>query len=77
MEKHEKIFSLVGSNIKAYRKKAGLTQQELADKFAGDRSKISLIENGKENFMFSTLLDIADGLNVDVKKFFMPIKKTE
>ncbi|MFF5379477.1 helix-turn-helix domain-containing protein [Pedobacter suwonensis] len=75
MEKHEKIFGLVGLNIKAYRKKAGLTQQELADKFAGDRSKISLIENGKENFMFSTLLDIADGLNVDVKKFFMPIKK--
>ncbi|KIA90924.1 hypothetical protein OC25_23785 [Pedobacter kyungheensis] len=75
MEKHEKIFSLVGLNIKAYRKKAGLTQQELADKFSGDRSKISLIENGKENFMFSTLLDIADGLNVDVKKFFMPIKK--
>ncbi|WP_113651997.1 helix-turn-helix domain-containing protein [Pedobacter namyangjuensis] len=75
MEKHEKIFRLVGSNIKTYRKKAKLTQQELANKFSGDRTKISLIENGKENFMFSTLLDIAEGLNVDVKKFFLPIKK--
>jgi len=76
MEKHEKIFSIVGSNIRTYRKKAKLTQQQLADKFSGDRTKISLIENGKENFMFSTLLDIAEGLNVDVKKLFV-IKQKE
>jgi len=76
MEKHEKIFNIVGSNIRAYRKKAKLTQQQLADKFSGDRTKISLIENGKENFMFSTLLDIAEGLNVDVKKLFLA-KKNE
>ncbi|WP_406823945.1 helix-turn-helix domain-containing protein [Pedobacter sp. KACC 23697] len=77
MKKHTDIFKIIGLNVKAYRKKAGLTQQELADKFFGDRSKISDIEHGKEDFMLSTLLDIADGLNVEVKKFFMPIKKTE
>ncbi|MBE5320030.1 helix-turn-helix transcriptional regulator [Pedobacter sp. MR2016-19] len=75
MEKHTDIFKIIGLNVKAYRKKAGLTQQELADKFSGDRSKISDIEHGKEDFMFSTLLDIAEGLNVDVKKLFVPIKK--
>ena len=75
MEKHKEIFKIIGFNVKAYRKKAGLTQQELADKFMGDRAKVSDIENGKENFMLSTLLDIAEGLNVDVKKLFAPIKK--
>lgn len=75
MGKHEKIFKTVGSNVRAYRKKAKLTQQQLADKFSGDRTKISLIENGKENFMFSTLLDIAEGLNVDVKKLFIALKE--
>jgi transcriptional regulator with XRE-family HTH domain len=75
LKKHTDIFKIIGLNVKAYRKKAGFTQQELADKFSGDRSKISDIEHGKEDFMLSTLLDIADGLNVDVKKFFIPVKK--
>ena len=75
MEKHTDIFKIIGLNVKAYRKKAGLTQQELADKFSGDRAKISDIEHGKEDFMFSTLLDIAEGLKVDVKKLFIPEKK--
>lgn len=66
------MFETIGANVKAYRKKAKLTQQELADKFMGDRSKISDIENGKENFMFSTLLDIAEGLNVDVRELLQP-----
>jgi transcriptional regulator with XRE-family HTH domain len=75
LKKHTDILKIIGLNVKAYRKKAGLTQQELADKFSGDRSKISDIEHGKEDFMLSTLLDIADGLNVDIKKFFMPIRQ--
>lgn len=77
MKKHQKIFNIIGSNVKAYRKRAKLSQQELAAKFSGDRSKISDIENGKENFMFSTLLDIAEALNVDVKKFFTAKKEND
>jgi transcriptional regulator with XRE-family HTH domain len=75
VEKHKDTFKLIGANVRKYRKKAKLSQQDLADKFSGDRAKISDIENGKENFMFSTLLDIAEGLNVDVKKLFVQIKK--
>lgn len=75
MEEHKDTFKLIGANVRRYRKKAKLSQQDLADKFSGDRAKISDIENGKENFMVSTLLAIADGLNVDIKKFFMPIKE--
>lgn len=75
VEKHKEIFKLIGANVRNYRKKAKLSQQDLADKFSGDRSKISDIENGKENFMLSTLLDIAEALNIDVKKFFIPLKE--
>lgn len=68
-------YKLIGLNLKAIRKKAGLSQEQLATKCSVDRSKISDIENGKENFMFSTLLDIAAGLKVDVRKLLTPEKK--
>ena len=69
ISKYGDIYKRIGKNIKSCRKKAGLTQQQLADKCPKlDRSKISDMENGKEDFMFSKLLDIADGLDVDVEK---------
>lgn len=73
MEKHKETFKIIGLNVKKHRKEAKLTQQNLADKFMGDRAKISDIENGKENFMLSTLLDIAEALKIDIRKFFTPL----
>lgn len=68
-EKYRSIYGRIGGNIKKFRKKAKLTQQQLADKSPKlDRAKISDVENGKEDFMFSTLLEIANGLNIDVEK---------
>jgi len=63
------IYSRIGSNLKRERKKARLTQVQLAEKIPKvDDAKISNIENAKEDFMFSTLLEIANGLNIDVEK---------
>ena len=68
-EKHEIIYKRIGTNIRKCRNKAKLTQAQLADKSPKlDRAKISDMENGKEDFMFSTLLEIANGLNIDVEK---------
>jgi transcriptional regulator with XRE-family HTH domain len=68
IEKHKRIYKRIGTNIKEHRKRAGLTQEELASKGKKlDRSKISDMENGKEDFMFSTLLEVADGLDTDVE----------
>ncbi|GGG88327.1 hypothetical protein GCM10007415_22930 [Parapedobacter pyrenivorans] len=81
IEKYEGIYKRIGSNIKKYRNKAKLTQEQLADKSPKlDRAKISDMENGKEDFMFSTLLEVANGLNVDVEKLTKKermVKKTE
>lgn len=69
IERYESIYKRIGGNIKKYRIKAKLTQEQLADKSPKlDRAKISDMENGKEDFMFSTLLEVANGLNIDVEK---------
>jgi len=68
IEKHKSIYKRIGKNIRRQRKEADLTQGQLAKKNPKlDRAKISDMENGKEDFMFSTLLEIAEGLEVDVE----------
>lgn len=69
VNKYLEIYKRIGGNLKKERKKAKLTQGQLAEKTAKlDASKISDIENGKEDFMFSTLLEIANGLGIDIEK---------
>lgn len=70
-EKFLNIYKTVGKNLRDKRKEKNLSQQQLAD-LAGkiDRSKISDIENGKEDFLFSTLLKICTALDIDIKQLF-------
>lgn len=67
-EKFVNIYKTIGENLRAQRKEKNLSQQQLAD-LAGkiDRSKISDIENGKEDFLFSTLLKICVALDMSVE----------
>lgn len=65
--KYSEIYKRIGRNLKRERKKSNLTQEKLAAKTAKvDASKISNIENAREDFMFSTLLELANGLKIDV-----------
>lgn len=70
-EKFVSIYKTVGKNLRDLRKEKNMSQQQLAD-LAGkiDRSKISDIENGKEDFLFSTLLKICIALNINVDELF-------
>lgn len=62
-------YKRIGNNLKKERKKAKLTQAQLASRLnIIDDSKISNIENAKEDFMFCTLLEIANGINIDIEK---------
>lgn len=67
----EKDFLLkVGSNIKKYRKKIGLTQSDLAAEYKDDfisKQTISKIENGKRNLTLTTILRLANALGVEPK----------
>ncbi|WP_238585069.1 helix-turn-helix domain-containing protein [Chryseobacterium sp. Leaf201] len=70
-DKFVTIYKTVGKNLRDKRKEKNLSQQQLAD-LAGkmDRSKISDIENGKEDFLFSTLLKICGALDMDIDDLF-------
>ena len=63
----EKYFEIIGKNVRHFRISRGLSQQALAilcEKI--DRSKISDIENAKEDFMISTLIEICEGLKINL-----------
>lgn len=70
-DKFVNIYKTVGKNLKEKRKEKNLSQQQLADLASKmDRSKISDIENGKEDFLFSTLLKICGALDMDIEQLF-------
>lgn len=55
----------LGKNLADQRKKAGLSQEELAFRAHVDRTLISLIERGKRNARLDTLVKLGAGLEVD------------
>jgi HTH-type transcriptional regulator/antitoxin HipB len=52
----------LAESLKEQRKKAGLTQQQLAEKIGTKKSYISKIENGHTDVQLSTLFRIFGGL---------------
>lgn len=56
------------SKIKEFRKKQGLTQQELADKLNVTKSTICRYENNERDIKITTLKQIAKALNIPVTK---------
>lgn len=55
---------IIGEMLKAARKEAKLTQEQLADKTGTKKSYISKLENGKGNIQLATLIRIFEqGLN--------------
>lgn len=65
-------YNIVRKNIKKYRKKAGLTQQQLADLIGVSMHYISQIESAKPYKYFTLIIigRIADALNIDIKYLF-------
>lgn len=56
----------LGENIARYRKAAGLSQDQLADKIGMERRSIQRYERGERDPTYSHLVLIADVLGVDV-----------
>ena len=51
----------LAQTLKEERKRAGLTQEELADKIGTKKTYISRLENGKADIQLSTLFRIFEG----------------
>lgn len=62
------IFKQIGAKIAYYRTLRSLHQVDLANKIGVSKSVLSRIERGKynDNISVSLLLDIADGLQIDM-----------
>ena len=69
VNKYLEIYKRIGENLKRERQKANLTQKQLAEKTSKlDNSKISDIENAKEDYMMSTLLELAKALEIGIER---------
>ncbi len=66
------LYRLLGRNIAHYRRKAGLNQEELAEKTDYSVDFISLVERGINAPTLARLEDIADVIGVEVWKLFYP-----
>lgn len=69
MKDEEKVLlKQLGTNIFNIRNEKGLSQGDVASRCNVDRGKISKIENGSANYYITTLIELAKGLDVNVKE---------
>ena len=61
----QEIYIRIGFNLMKQRRLKGWTQEQLAEKSGVSRSRISKMENGKENFNIESLFLIAQSLESD------------
>lgn len=58
---------IIGEQLKEERRKAGLTQEELAEKIGTKKSFISRVERGRADIQLSTLVKLFRGLGRQVR----------
>jgi len=64
------LKSILASNIKFYRKKRGLTQENLAEMVNTASTYIAMIESGRRTPSFKLIERMADALDVDATELF-------
>ena len=65
------IRKIVGENIRYYRLKKGLSQEQLGEEIRTDNGTISRFERGVMSPNVEVIQKIADALNVPAYKFLM------
>ena len=64
------VKSVLGDNLKQYRKRAELSQEELGHKIDADQAYISRLEAGQLNPTLETISELANALGVTVENLF-------
>lgn len=75
--REKEFVKKLGKNIVALRKKNGIKQKDFSDILDMDDGSLRRIESGRTNPTTTTLLSIADGLNIELKELFSFEKKNE
>ena len=70
MNEYNDIYEIISLNIKKYRKEKGITQEELAIISCYTWEFIRRIEskNAKKSFSLSTLVNVANALEIPIEK---------
>lgn len=66
-ERDKKRLKKIAALLKKIRIEKGLSQRELSSRCDVDYGKISKIEGNKANFTITTLIELAEGLEVHPK----------
>lgn len=64
------VWLAIGLNILHYRKEQGLTQMQLAEKANMSSKYLQRIETATSSCTLDTLIDIAEALDIPLKKLF-------
>lgn len=64
------IKKAIGKQIKAYRKRFGLTQFSLGEKLEINQRQIAILESGKSFPSLKTLVNLSNVFNCNVSDFF-------
>lgn len=67
MDARVKAFGL---RVRYFRKRLGLSQDDLADKAGLHRTYVGAVERGERNITLLNILHLADALHVTVKELF-------
>jgi DNA-binding XRE family transcriptional regulator len=67
-KRDKKRLALFGTHLRATREGLGLSQDQVSANSDVTKGNLSMIESGKKDFTFTTLLEIAKGLNIHPKK---------
>ncbi|GAB2842652.1 helix-turn-helix domain-containing protein [Ferruginibacter profundus] len=70
MNDKERILLKFANNLKKIRLGKGVSIRQLAASSGLEYSQLQRIEKGKVNFAFTTLIAIAQGLEVEVSELF-------
>ncbi len=68
-DKRNLVNIQIGERIQHYRKKAGLSQEEVAEQSGLTQKHISRIEGGYHSSLFITIMMIAKAINVPIDAF--------
>lgn len=67
------VLQTLGNNIKQFRLRKGLSQENLACELQKSVNFVSLLENGKTGLSIQTIIDICKALNTDPNAIFTGI----
>ena len=78
-KRNEDVHEIIAANIKEYRKKAKITQAELAERTHFSHEFIRRIEapNGKKYFSLDTLVQISKALNINLEDLVKEINSED